>query len=61
MFSLRTNEIPRTVPLVQVDYARVVDSDIGANKSDICAIRGGTISPEGPLKWTPEIGPNVKV
>src|ERR1700730_8833062 len=30
-------------PLVQVDYARVVDLDIGASKSDICAIRVVTI------------------
>jgi hypothetical protein len=30
--------------LVQVDYARVVDLDIGASKSDICAIRVVTIS-----------------
>jgi hypothetical protein len=35
----RTNEIPRTDPLVQVDYVRVVDLDIGASKSDIRAIR----------------------
>jgi hypothetical protein len=40
----RTNEIPRTDPSVQVDYARVVDLDIGASKSDICAIRVVTIS-----------------
>jgi hypothetical protein len=33
------SEIPRTDPLVQVDYARVVDLDIGASKSDICAIK----------------------
>ena len=32
------NEIPRTGPLVQVDYVRVVDLDIGASKSDIRAI-----------------------
>jgi hypothetical protein len=38
-----TNEIPRTNPLVQVDYVRVVDLDIGASKSDICAIRVVTI------------------
>jgi len=37
--TLHTNEIPRTDPLVQVDYVRVVDLDIGASKSDICAIR----------------------
>ena len=37
--TLHTNEIPRTNPLVQVDYVRVVDLDIGASKSDICAIR----------------------
>jgi hypothetical protein len=35
----RASEIPRTDPLVQVDYARVVDLDIGASKSDICAIK----------------------
>lgn len=28
----------------QVDYARVVDLDIGASKSDICAIRVVTVS-----------------
>jgi hypothetical protein len=32
--ALHTNEIPRTDPLVQVDYVRVVDLDIGASKSD---------------------------
>src|SRR5438034_11543738 len=32
--TLHTNEIPRADPLVQVDYARVVDLDIGAGKSD---------------------------
>ena len=32
---LHTNEIPRTDPLVQVDYVLVVDLDIGTNKSDI--------------------------
>src|SRR6266851_779377 len=37
--TLHTNEIPRTDPLVQVDYVRVVDLDIGASKSDIRAIR----------------------
>lgn len=42
--TLHTNEIPRTYPLVQVDYARVVDLDIGASKSDVCAIRVVTIS-----------------
>ena len=42
--TLRTNEIRRTDPLVQDDYARVVDLDIGASKSDICAIRVVTIS-----------------
>jgi hypothetical protein len=25
--------------MVQVDYARVVDLDVGASKSDICAIK----------------------
>lgn len=42
--TLHTNEIPRTDPLVQVDYVRVVDLDIGASKSDICAVRVVTIS-----------------
>src|SRR5260221_2790519 len=32
--TLHTNELPRTDPLVQVDYVRVVDLDIGASKSD---------------------------
>ena len=41
---LHTNEIPRTDPFVQVDYVWVVDLDIGASKSDICAIRVITIS-----------------
>jgi hypothetical protein len=45
--TLRNNEIPRTDPLVQVDYAHVVDLDIGASKSDICAIRVVTISERG--------------
>lgn len=40
---LPTNEMPRTDPLVQVDHVRVVDLDIGASKSDICAIRVDTI------------------
>src|ERR1700738_3545872 len=39
-----TNEIPRTDPLVQVGYVRVVDLDIGASKSDIRAISVVTIS-----------------
>jgi hypothetical protein len=30
--------------LVQVDYVRVVDLDIGASKSDVCAIRMITIA-----------------
>jgi hypothetical protein len=30
--------------LIHVDYARVVDLDIGASKSDICAIKVVTIS-----------------
>jgi hypothetical protein len=33
--TLHTNEIPRTDPLVQVDYVRVVDLDIGASKASI--------------------------
>jgi hypothetical protein len=36
---LHANEIPRTDPLIQVDYMRVVDLAIGANKSDIRAVR----------------------
>jgi hypothetical protein len=39
-----TLDVPRTDPLVQVDYVRVVDLDIGASKSDIWAIRVVTIS-----------------
>ena len=42
--TLHTNEIPRTDPLVQVRYVRVVDLDIGASKSDIRAISVVTIS-----------------
>jgi hypothetical protein len=42
--TLHTGEIPRTAPMVQVDYARVVDLDVGASKSDICAIKVVTIS-----------------
>src|SRR5882757_3833796 len=42
--TLHTNEIPRTDPLVQVDYVRVVDLDIGASKADIRAISVVTIS-----------------
>jgi hypothetical protein len=37
--TLRTNEIRRTDPLVQVDYVRIVDLDIGASKWGICAMR----------------------
>jgi hypothetical protein len=36
--------MPRTDPLVQVDYVRVADLDIEASKSDICAIRVVDIS-----------------
>jgi hypothetical protein len=39
-----TNEIPPTDPSVQADYVRVVDLDIRASKSDVCAIRVVTIS-----------------
>jgi hypothetical protein len=39
-----SQRIPRTDPLVQIDYVRVVDLDIGASKSDICAIGVVTIS-----------------
>lgn len=35
---------PHADPLVQVGHARVVDSDLGASKSDIRAIRVVTIS-----------------
>ena len=42
--TLHANAIPRTDPLVQVDYVRGVDLDIGASKSDVCAIRVVTIS-----------------
>jgi hypothetical protein len=42
--TLHTNEIARPDPLVRVDYVRVVDLDIGASKSDICAVRVVTIS-----------------
>jgi hypothetical protein len=38
--TLHTKQIPLTDPLVQSDYVGVVDLDIGASKSDICAIRG---------------------
>jgi hypothetical protein len=37
------NEIRRTDPLVQVNFARVIDLDIGASKSDICAARRAAI------------------
>lgn len=37
--ALVANEIPRTDPLVQVDYVRVVDLDIGRTNGKICAIR----------------------
>jgi hypothetical protein len=40
--TLHTNEILRTNPLVQVDYVCVVDLDIGASKSDICAVIAGS-------------------
>ena len=33
-WTLHTNEISRTDPLVQVDYVRVVDLDTGASNSD---------------------------
>jgi hypothetical protein len=36
--------MPRTDPLVQVDYVRVVDLNIGASKSDVCVIGVVTIS-----------------
>jgi hypothetical protein len=42
--TLHITEIPRTDPLVQVGYVRVVDLDIGASKSDIRAISVVTIS-----------------
>jgi hypothetical protein len=53
--SLHTGEIPRTDPLVYVDYVRVVDLDSGASKMDICAIRVVTISeragPPANVRW----------
>jgi hypothetical protein len=45
---LHINEIPRTNPLVQVDYVRVVDLDIGANKSNICAVKVVTFGARRP-------------
>jgi hypothetical protein len=42
--TLHPNEIPRTDPLVQVDYVRVVDLDIGSSNSDNRAISVVTIS-----------------
>ena len=36
---LHANEIAPTDSFVQADYVRVVDLDIGANKSDICAVK----------------------
>jgi hypothetical protein len=41
--TLHTNEITHTDALVQVDYVRIVDLDIRANKSDICAVKVVTI------------------
>jgi hypothetical protein len=37
LFLHLSHEISRTDRLAQVDYVRVVDLDIGASKSDICA------------------------
>jgi hypothetical protein len=43
--------------LVQVDYVRVVDLDIGANKSDICAVKVVTIrSALAELELQPRVG-----
>ena len=43
-------------PLVQVDYVGVVGPDIGASKSDICAVRVGALtalsSGKPPTRWT---------
>ena len=54
-YTLHTNAIPRTDPLVQVDYVRVVDLDSGASKRDICAIRVVTSSeragPPANVRW----------
>jgi hypothetical protein len=46
--------MPRTDPLVQVDYVRVVDLDIEASKSDICAVRVVTIFRENSMKAASE-------
>jgi hypothetical protein len=45
----------RADPLAQVDYARVVDLDIGASKSDICVIRAATISKRALAELEPAI------
>ena len=54
--TLHTNEILRTDPLVQVDYVCVVDLDIGANKSDICAIKGREFSAQSRLFHAKDFG-----
>jgi len=57
--ALHTNdEIPRTDPLVQVDYVRVVDLDIGASKSDVCAIRVVDISERVGNRGAPSLKDN---
>jgi hypothetical protein len=42
--------------LVQVDYVCVVDLDSGANKSDICAIKGREFSTQSRLFHAKDIG-----
>jgi hypothetical protein len=59
--ALRTNEIPRTDPLVQVDRVCVVDLDIGAGKSDVCAIRMVTTSERaGSVHNVNRAGPHLR-
>ncbi len=42
--------------MVQVDSMCVVDLDIGANKSDICAIKGREFSAQSRLFHAKDIG-----
>jgi hypothetical protein len=57
--TLHTDEIPRTDPLVQVDYVRVVDLDTRAGKSDICAIKVVTIR-SAPAELEPATAPGLE-
>ena len=50
--TLHTNEITHTDASVQVDYVRLVNLDIRANESDICAIKVVTI-PSTPAELEP--------